>query len=145
MDDTETLIHLSVRPNDLDAQGHVNNAVGLEYLEAGRWDWFARHRLVPDGTVAPVVARAEIDYLAPVPYTRLVVATRLVTPLGPGADGSRAFRADFRQEIRIPQRARPALRALITLAFVDRERGGGPVSLRAFRERAAAPGTTDGN
>jgi len=142
MDNTETLIHVQVRPNDLDVQGHVNNAVGLEYLEVGRWDWFARHQLVPDGAVAPVVARAEIDYLTPIPYTRVVVCTRLVMPQEPGADGSRIFRAMFRQEVRIPQLARPALRALITIAFVDRELGGGPVSLRAFRERAGVPSTT---
>jgi len=142
MDLTETLIDLQVRPNDLDVQGHVNNAVGLEYLEAGRWDWFARYRLIPDGAVAPVVARAEIDYLVPIPYTRVIVCTRLVAPQEPGADSSRTFHARFRQEIRIPQLTRPALRALITIAFVDRELGGELVSLRAFRERAGVPSIT---
>ena len=136
MDLSDSLVWLQVRPNDLDVQGHVNNAVTLEYFEAGRWDWFARNGLAPDGAVAPVVARAEVDYLAPIPYARIEVATRLAAPQDPRAGEGRTYRTRFRQEIRIPGQARPAARVLVTIAFVDRGLGGRPVSLREFRECA---------
>jgi acyl-CoA thioesterase FadM len=39
------VVRFLTRPNDLDSLGHVNNAIVLEYLEAGRWSWFARNCL----------------------------------------------------------------------------------------------------
>lgn len=131
-----SLIALRVRPRDLDVLGHVNNAVILEYLEAGRWDWFERQGLVPDAEIAPVVARAEIDYLAQVPQAVIEVDTGMEL-LEPGTDESRLFTARLQQSIRVPGRQRTAVRAVVTLAFVEGRLAGRPVSLRDFLRTAA--------
>ena len=60
---------LQVRWGDLDAFGHVNNATYLTYIQEARVDFtiYARARK----SQAPilfdmVVARAEVDYVAPI-------------------------------------------------------------------------------
>ena len=47
-----------VRWNDLDAFGHVNNAVYLTYAQEARFAW--------SGILEMVVARAEVDFIAPI-------------------------------------------------------------------------------
>ena len=52
-----------VRFRDLDAMGHVNNAVFLTYLESARTAFFIRSGVVERlQDLAMVVARAEIDF-----------------------------------------------------------------------------------
>ncbi|MFF2045008.1 acyl-CoA thioesterase [Kitasatospora sp. NPDC058170] len=121
----ESRLMLPVRPNDLDVLGHVNNAVALEYLEAGRWDWLGRLGLVHGDRMIAVVARTEIDYLAEIPRGRVEVRTSLVTPSEEEWDEEgMTFRARFRQRIHLagdgPEGAdRPAVDALVTVAFLD--------------------------
>ncbi|MER6395402.1 acyl-CoA thioesterase [Kitasatospora sp. NPDC001603] len=113
---------LPVRPNDLDALGHVNNAVALEYLEAGRWDWLGLQGLVHGDRLIAVVARTEIDYLAEIPRGRVEVRTELVSPSEEEWDEEGlTFRARFRQRIHLPEADRPAVDALVTVAFLDAE------------------------
>ncbi|MFE2721751.1 acyl-CoA thioesterase [Kitasatospora sp. NPDC059327] len=125
---------LPVRPNDLDALGHVNNAVALEYLEAGRWDWLGGQGLVHGDRLIAVVARTEIDYLAEIPRGRVEVRTALASPSEEEWDEEGiTFRARFRQRIHLPEADRPAVDALVTVAFLDaRERC--LVSLQDFLE-----------
>jgi acyl-CoA thioester hydrolase len=47
-----------VRWDDLDAFGHVNNAVYLTYAKEARFAW--------SGILEMVVARAEVDFIAPI-------------------------------------------------------------------------------
>jgi len=47
-----------VRWDDLDAFGHVNNAVYLTYAQEARCAW--------SGILEMVVARAEVDFIAPI-------------------------------------------------------------------------------
>jgi acyl-CoA thioester hydrolase len=47
-----------VRWDDLDAFGHVNNAVYLIYAQEARFAW--------SGILEMVVARAEVDFIAPI-------------------------------------------------------------------------------
>ena len=47
-----------VRWDDLDAFGHVNNAVYLAYAQEARFAW--------SGILEMVVARAEVDFIAPI-------------------------------------------------------------------------------
>ena len=58
-----------VRWHDLDAFGHVNNAKYLTYAQEARFDWgwfsFAEKNEEPI-LMEMVVARAEVDYLAPI-------------------------------------------------------------------------------
>ncbi len=67
---------LMVRPNDIDRFGHVNNAVILEYFEAGRRAWLRRNGL-EETSILPVVARVGINYRREVPETTLTVVTTL--------------------------------------------------------------------
>ena len=122
----ESILALQVRPNDLDVLGHVNNAVVLEYLEAGRWDWLAGQGIVLGGGVTAVVARAEIDYRGEIPFGPIEVSTVLQSPTAEELDeGATAYRAVFRQRIRrgdAADAAEPAVEALITVACIDTER-----------------------
>ena len=47
-----------VRWDDLDAFGHVNNAVYLTYAQEARFAW--------SGILEVVVSRAEVDFIAPI-------------------------------------------------------------------------------
>ncbi|AGY58820.1 acyl-CoA thioesterase [Gloeobacter kilaueensis] len=60
----ESEIVLAIRPNDYDYAAYLNNAVYVEFLEAGRVDWAGRNRLnLLQPTLAPAVVRLELDYL----------------------------------------------------------------------------------
>ncbi|MEV4439112.1 acyl-CoA thioesterase [Streptomyces sp. NPDC049577] len=110
-----------MRPNDLDVLGHVNNAVALEFLEAGRWDWLGRQGLVHGDRLIAVVARTEIDYLAEIPRGDVEVHTVLASPSPEEFDeDGMTFRACFRQRIHLPRAAdKVAVDALVTVAFLD--------------------------
>ncbi|MBT0770623.1 acyl-CoA thioesterase [Kineosporia sp. J2-2] len=112
----DTRLTLLVRPNDLDPLGHVNNAVAVEYLEAGRWHWLGQHGLVPGDRVVSVVARCELDYRAEIGRGEVEVHTDLTSPDQYDEDGL-TYRARFRQ--RIAQGAVTAVDALVTVAFLD--------------------------
>ncbi len=129
----ESILSLQVRPNDLDALGHVNNAVVLEYLEAGRWDWLAAQGIVRGGDVTAVVARAEVDYRGEIPFGPIEVRTVLESPSTEElAEGETVYRAVFRQRIRradtangdvdVTVRVPWAVEALITVACIDARR-----------------------
>ena len=63
-----------VRFRDLDAIGHVNNAVFLTYLEGARLAWWL-HTTRRRGLAAldMILARAEIDYRSPLEWGESVV------------------------------------------------------------------------
>ena len=70
-----------VRFRDLDALGHVNNAVYLTYLESARIAWWleltGRSGL---GGMDIILARVELDYRSPVVYgDRLDVSARCLS------------------------------------------------------------------
>jgi acyl-CoA thioester hydrolase len=116
----ESRLMLLVRPNDVDALGHVNNAVALEYLEAGRWDWLGRQGLEHGHRMIAVVARAEIDYRAEIPRGQLEVRTILESPTAEEFDEEGlTFRARFRQRLHLPETVSPAVDAVVTVAFLD--------------------------
>ncbi|KJK56447.1 4-hydroxybenzoyl-CoA thioesterase [Saccharothrix sp. ST-888] len=118
----ESRLILPVRPNDLDALGHVNNAVALEYLETGRWDWLGLQGLEPGARMIAVVARTEIDYLAEIPRGRVEVRTVLESPTAEEFDeDGLTYRARFRQRVHLPETDRLAVDALVTVAFLDAE------------------------
>ena len=65
-----TTIEVAVRWSDMDAYGHVNNVQYLRYLEEARIEafnkWFGQDRSMLEEGV--LVARHEIDYLAPMTF-----------------------------------------------------------------------------
>jgi acyl-CoA thioester hydrolase len=72
---------IEVRFRDLDALGHVNNAVYLTYLESARmayWLHVTGRRDLSQMNV--ILARAEVDYRSPVAFgERLEVGVRCVS------------------------------------------------------------------
>ncbi|NLG21662.1 MAG: acyl-CoA thioesterase [Actinomycetales bacterium] len=67
---TAATVEVATRWSDMDAYGHVNNVQYLRYLEEARVYafhlWFGQERsLLEDGVL---VARTEIDYLAPMTF-----------------------------------------------------------------------------
>jgi YbgC/YbaW family acyl-CoA thioester hydrolase len=57
---TETTLQLTVRPTEVDENGHVNNAKYVEYLEWGREEWYealglAYERLLALGAITVTV------------------------------------------------------------------------------------------
>jgi acyl-CoA thioester hydrolase len=117
MSSPPTILHCRTRPNDLDSLAHVNHAVTLEFLEAGRWDWFGKHGIGRGGPSSAVVTHVDVAYLQQIFPGELEVATRLATPLD-----EIAYRAQFRQTITVRDDAGgPALAidACISVAFVD--------------------------
>jgi acyl-CoA thioester hydrolase len=114
---TPTVLHCRTRPNDLDSLAHVNHAVTLEFLEAGRWDWFARHGIGRGGSSSAVVTHVDVTYLQQIFPGELEVATRLASPLD-----EVTYRAQFRQTITVRDAAggpATAIEACISVAFMD--------------------------
>jgi acyl-CoA thioester hydrolase len=119
---TDSELSLPVRPNDFDSLGHVNNAVAVEYLEAGRWDWLARQGLTRGQRIIAVVSRCEVDYLSEISGPRVEVHTVLDAPTADEfSEGDVAYRARFRQRIRVPDQQQPAVAAMVTVGFLDAE------------------------
>ncbi|THE07272.1 acyl-CoA thioesterase [Microbacterium oleivorans] len=82
MTDARIRVPIHLRWGDLDAYNHVNNAAMLKLLEEARvrafWVPGAGERVVPTAVIdashgaahLTLIARQEIEYLAPVPYQR---------------------------------------------------------------------------
>jgi len=84
-------VPIEVRFKDIDAMGHVNNAVYFTYFENARIVyWRALGLSRPRGEVAYVLARAECDFKSPATMDdRLVCHTRI------GAFGRTSFTFEF--------------------------------------------------
>ena len=66
----EFAVDLTVRFRDLDAMGHVNNAVFFTYFEEGRKSFFLAHRLESADHMFPfILAKIECEYLKPIQLT----------------------------------------------------------------------------
>ena len=110
-----------VRPNDLDSLGHVNNAVVLEYLEAGRWAWLSHNHLPRKGRIIPVVARIEIDYRREILPPEVTVTTILEDAADVLTSSYVRFKCVFRQTVASEQESASvlAIEAQVQVAFVD--------------------------
>ncbi len=88
------VVPVQVRFRDLDALGHVNNAVYLSYLEMARVAYVqSRFGLSHPRDFSFILARVEIDYKSPV-----TLGERLMVGIGVSHVGQRSFR--FAYEIR---------------------------------------------
>jgi acyl-CoA thioester hydrolase len=73
----------TVRFRDLDALGHVNNAVYLTYFESARIAyWLHTTKRTGLGALDMILARAEVDYRAPLAYGESVEMSVGCTSLG---------------------------------------------------------------
>jgi acyl-CoA thioester hydrolase len=89
--ETETLketfkssIPIQIRFNDIDALGHINNNVYLSYFDLGKTNYFenlkASYVSWIEGMI--VVARIEMDFIAPVFYKEDIVVESKITKIG---------------------------------------------------------------
>lgn len=132
-------LFLDVRPNDLDSLGHVNNAVALEYLEAGRWDWMDRHGIRRGGSVVPVVMRIELHYRREIRPQRLTVRTILQQPETEAFEDWTAYKVRFLQQVLTSDEADVAVEAEVDVAFIDGATRG-LASLHDFLAASSNPG-----
>jgi acyl-CoA thioester hydrolase len=86
---------VDVRFRDLDAQGHVNNAVYLTYVESARIAWWQEVTGRPWAETGMILARTEIDYRSPAVY-----GDRLEVGLRCASLGRSSFVMEFRVEER---------------------------------------------
>jgi acyl-CoA thioester hydrolase len=78
----------TVRFNDLDGMGHVNNAVYSTYLEQARLAWFGTDEQMPLEDV--ILARTEIDFRSP-----LSVGEVVEIGVRPSRLGSKSFELEY--------------------------------------------------
>ena len=121
------VVPIQVRFRDLDALGHVNNAVYLTYLEVARAAYFSR--LEPDwvGKGHFILARAEVDFLRPI---------LLQDPVEVGVRVVRLGRSSFDMEYLVLAAGEEAARGKTVQVWLE---GGRPTPLpQAVRARIAA-------
>lgn len=74
---------IPIRWGDMDAMGHVNNAVYFRYLETLRIEWFHRMGCIPGpDAVGPVIINAFCTFIRQLEYPGDVVAKHYVGALG---------------------------------------------------------------
>ena len=129
---------------DVDQLGHVNNMVYLRWYEEARMRYFelvglaALHRHEGKG---PILARTEVDYLAPVEYPdTLLVSTR----------AARVGNSSFTLEtaIHAERMGRLVSRGRFVIVVVDYANGGAktrvPETVRAAMRALEGPGLDEG-
>ena len=116
MTDFEYETELQVRFRDLDAMGHVNNAVYATYLEQARVDYYADVLGVGLDDIDTVLVNLEIDY-----RHEVVLDDEAVTiAMGVRSIGESSVVVDY--EVRAGDRV--AATAETTQVYVDPDEGG---------------------
>jgi acyl-CoA thioester hydrolase len=78
-------LELPVQWGEMDAFGHVNNAVYLRWFETARIAYFERvsvPRTLADAGPRPILGRATVDFRSPVTFPDTVTVEANVTRLG---------------------------------------------------------------
>jgi acyl-CoA thioester hydrolase len=97
----------TVRFSDLDAFGHVNNAVFSIYVEQARLAWFGRYAADEPMPLRDVIlARTEIDFRSPVVFGETVAIG-----VRPSRVGTKSFEFEF--ELRVGDRLVAEARSIL--------------------------------
>ncbi|HET9323912.1 MAG TPA: thioesterase family protein [Gaiellaceae bacterium] len=104
----------TVRFRDLDALGHVNNAVFLTYMESARFAWFRSLGAGDAPYERLILARVEVDFRSPV---------AIGDELEVGVRPSRLGRKSFELEYEVRADGRIAAEGKSVLVGYDYERG----------------------
>ncbi len=76
-------MRLTIRWGDMDAMGHVNNAMYFRYLETLRIEWFRSLGCLPDATgIGPLIVNAFCSFIRQLEYPGEVVARHYVGAIG---------------------------------------------------------------
>jgi len=116
----------TVRFRDVDAMGHVNNAVFLTYLEEARIAFLQRFDAEPANMI---LARVEIDFRAP-----LEVGDEIEIGVRPARVGEKSFELEY--EVRTGETV--AAEAKTVIVSYDYETGRTVEVPQAWREALAA-------
>ena len=116
----------TVRFRDVDAMGHVNNAVFLTYLEDARIAFLQPFGAEPAGMI---LARVEVDFRAP-----LQVGDEIEIGVRPAKVGEKSFELEY--EVRAGQTV--AAGAKTVLVSYDYETGRSVEMPQSWREALAA-------
>lgn len=77
-------VPIQIRFNDIDALGHINNNVYFSFFDLGKSHYFedlkASYVSWTDGLI--VIARIEVDFIAPVFYKEQIVVDSKITKMG---------------------------------------------------------------
>jgi acyl-CoA thioester hydrolase len=120
-----------VRFRDLDAMGHVNNAVFATYVEQARIEYL-RSLGVLDGPLymGMILARLELDFVAPaMPEGEIEIGVRAV----------RSGKKSFELEYELVQQGRPVARATTVLVAYDYEQARSVPLPETWRDVLAVP------
>jgi acyl-CoA thioester hydrolase len=121
------VVPIEVRFRDLDALGHVNNAVYLTYLEVARVAYFSRLQRDWLEKGHFILARAEVDFLRPI---------LLQDPVEVGVRVVRLGRSSFNMEYLVLAAGEEAARGKTVQVWLE---GGRPAPLpQEVRARIAA-------
>jgi acyl-CoA thioester hydrolase len=108
-----------VRFSDLDAMGHVNNAVYLTYCEMARVGYLrTAGALGAFGQLDMILARAEVDYRMPIEFN-----DRLAVQVRAGSIGTKSFTLDYRMLIERDGRRHVACTARTVIVCYDYSAG----------------------
>ncbi len=105
--------HIHVRFRDIDAMGHVNNAVMFTYFEEGRKDIFLKHlkSLGPDGFNF-ILAHVSCDYIKPIQMDNKPELEIKVTTIG-----KKSFGFEYRLRDRMDKNTVFATGASVQVCF----------------------------
>jgi acyl-CoA thioester hydrolase len=120
-----------VRFRDVDAMGHVNNAVFATYVEQARIEYLRRLGLL-DGPLymGMILARLELDFVAPgQPQGSVEIGVR----------ASRSGNKSFELEYEVQQEGRTIATARTVLVAYDYERAQSMPLPDRWREQLAGP------
>jgi acyl-CoA thioester hydrolase len=78
------ITHIPIRWGDMDAQGHVNNAVYFRYMEQARIEWLDRARQYtgPLPEIGQVIVTATCNFVVPLTYPGTVEVRMSLGPPG---------------------------------------------------------------
>jgi acyl-CoA thioester hydrolase len=130
------VVRVPVQWGDMDALGHVNNAVYFTWFESARIALFERVGLATTGVpaVGPILAHTRCDFLAPVRYPGEVLAGTRIERLG-----TTSFTMEYEAAL-AGDPERPVARGQGVVVLID-YRDGGKVPLSAsLRDALSALG-----
>jgi len=128
---------IRVRFRDLDAMGHLNNAVYLTYMEQARAEYYMRVSNARTlGGIDFIIASARCEYKSPVAFNETVVVRVVPTRIGESS-------FTLRYELRVKEDGRLAAEGESVLVAYDYKAGKSkpiPPEIRRALETEMEPG-----
>ena len=130
------VVRVPVQWGDMDALGHVNNAVYFTWFESARIALFERVGLAITGVpeIGPILAHTRCDFLAPVRYPGEVIAGTRIERLG-----STSFTMEYGAALAADP-DRPVARGQGVVVLIDYRDGSKVPLTAALRDALSALG-----